>query len=690
MPLTCWRTTSPEAVWITHRKELAEQTCEMLRRDARVRVTIPSWTPGTPAPSIWDGVAVFMAQTASRRSDQPDIWNGYNDDDLMIIDEAHHAVAPGWERAIRQWPGRVLGMTATPWRLSRKEGFNRLFTKLVCGPQMADLQSQEFLCEALISLPPDEDRIQGGKISTMGDYTETGIEHANRNKEVMTARALEFWKEQAGDRQTIIYAVSVGHANNLGAVFNDAGITAEVILGDTNTYRRSAAIRDFESRKLQVLVNVAVATEGFDLPDASCVVIARPTKSLTLYLQMVGRGLRPKRNGGNCLVLDLAGNALEHGLPEEDRKWSLTARGQAPEGEAPVIWCEKCKNLSPASRHSCKFCGNPFGKDCQRCGKWRAWKNWEMEKTCKYAHEPVCDLCHPDAHVLAHLPDDGEGGGTVHISESEERLAPVIRELLSEERERLLAKRRAEQDKLQALILKEDEALEDNLVLGRQFKDYLAKLPIGQRPRNSVEEYRLFGKWESERRKVVADRKDELVKLNARPIDESAVFNSAQETLMRTLKSVSRITELSSYSGEPERAQTLHNDTSVTGAIDPLVRRRQKEASLLRFLGNQNTYTTMILEVLRKMGGEGKTKDVIEKVVEKILKEVNRELNKGAKEAFENFNENSKNAILSSIISKFSSSKGFYQKMIRQAHAKLQKEGLCDTYKPHGTWRLTA
>ena len=74
---------------------------------------------------------------------------------------------------------------------------------------------------------------------------------------------------------------------------------------------------------------MAVATEGFDLPDASCIVIARPTKSLSLYLQMVGRGLRPKKDGGDCLILDLAGNAFEHGLPEDTREWSLAARGES-------------------------------------------------------------------------------------------------------------------------------------------------------------------------------------------------------------------------------------------------------------------------------------------------------------------------------------------------------------------------
>ena len=392
-----------KAVWLTHRKELADQTKNMLDEVGVPAMSNIQWTPRTKAPRIVNGVVILMAQTVTRRTVTDGVWDDYDDRDLMIIDEAHHAAAEGWERAICQWPGRVLGMTATPWRLSKNEGFGHLFSELICGPQVADLQSQEFLCGAQVLLPTDDDKILGGKIGPIGDYTEKGIERAN-NKDVMTIRALKFWQEHAIDRQTIIYAVSRGHAHNLAAVFKDAGITAEVILGETQPEDRANAIENFAKGKLKALVNVAVATEGFDLPDASCVVIARPTKSLSLYLQMVGRGLRPKSYGGDCLILDLADNALEHGLPEENRRWSLAARGESTDGEAPVARCEQCPAVSPAASHSCKSCGEPFGKDCQRCGKWRSSKNWTLEDWCKYTHDEVCDLCHQDVHVQAQLP----------------------------------------------------------------------------------------------------------------------------------------------------------------------------------------------------------------------------------------------------------------------------------------------
>ena len=202
-------------------------------------------------------------------------------------------------------------------------------------------------------IPPPEQRILGGEVDLSGEYTEGGIERANRERrEVMTARTLLFWQKHAGERQTIVYAVSVDHANNLAAVFRKAGISAAVMLGDTPPTERAKLIAEFKDETLKVLVNVAVATEGFDLPAARCVVLARPAKSLALYLQMVGRGLRPKEEGGDCVLLDLAANALTHGPPEENRAWSLAHRGEQTQGQAPVSLCEHCETVSSAAKPS--------------------------------------------------------------------------------------------------------------------------------------------------------------------------------------------------------------------------------------------------------------------------------------------------------------------------------------------------
>ena len=402
--LNAWLHDGRSAVWLTHRRELVRQTWELLD-DANVEAYYNfRWYPDMDAPVKRGGVAILMAQTVSRRTARMSVWRKYGSEDLMIVDEAHHAAAEGWTRAMRQWPGRILGMTATPWRLSQKEGFDHLFNALLCGPPVVELQSGNHLCDAQVLRPSSQWIIRGGAIGMDGDFTDSGIVAANKDQ-IMTAGALKFWQEHAQDRQTVVYAVSVDHAHNLAAVFRNAGVSAKVMLGETRDEERSRLITAFKKGNLRVLVNVAVATEGFDLPDASCVVITRPTKSLTLYLQMVGRGLRPKENGDNCLILDLAANAEFHGMPEDDRAWSLEPRAaQEDIGDAVTVWCSNCHTVSPAASHYCQNCGAPFGKDCSRCGTWRAWKRWSLEKQCGDAHELVCDLCHRDAHIEAQLP----------------------------------------------------------------------------------------------------------------------------------------------------------------------------------------------------------------------------------------------------------------------------------------------
>ncbi len=437
-----WLADGRKAAWLTHRKELSEQTRDMLDDDGVLAMTDVGWMPGSAAPATRGGVMILMAQTVGRRTLHRDVWTRYDAGDLMVVDEAHHATAAGWERAIRQWPGPVLGMTATPWRLSKTEGFDHLFGELICGPQTADLQKDRYLCPSRTVAPRPEQLILGGKVSVGGDYAESGIERANRDRPVMTQGALEFWRMHAPERQTVAYAVSRMHAHNLAAVFKSAGVPAAVILGDTDPQTRKRAIDDFRDRRVTVLVNVIVATEGFDLPDASCIIITRPTLSLALYLQMAGRGLRPESE--DCLILDLANNAATHGLPEKPRAWSLEPRGEEPAGSAPVVRCEQCETVSPASNHSCPECGNDFGKTCQRCGKWRSRKRWLKEHLCGDDHDLVCDLCHIDAHIERNLPvvslldeliDDSEESGDVPTirNEAANRLADLLTQLLRSE-----------------------------------------------------------------------------------------------------------------------------------------------------------------------------------------------------------------------------------------------------------------
>ena len=391
-----------KAVWLTHRQELAEQSADRLKEHwliAAMPLT-EAWSRGKPAPYMPNGVAVLKSQTVGRRnSGELKIWEDYGPDDSLVVDEVHHAPAPGWERAIEQWPGRVWGLTATPWRLSPSEGFDRLFDTLVTGPQTAQMQAEGYLAHSRVWVPfRDRDRISGGEVGQLGDFTEGGIERAN-DRVIMTTLAVDFWQNVAAGRQTIAYAVSQGHACNLVKAFRDKGIIADLILSTSKTSQseRERVKRDFEARRIKVLVNVAVVTEGFDLPDASCVMITRPTKSLALYLQMVGRGLRPKEDDGYCLVLDLAGNAYEHGQPEKEREWSLAARGNPAAGEPPVSHCPECYFTTHPKNQKCPGCGADLGKYCGNCGAFRPWSRWTIN--CPMTEHPTaCDRCDPNYH----------------------------------------------------------------------------------------------------------------------------------------------------------------------------------------------------------------------------------------------------------------------------------------------------
>ena len=396
-------------------------------------------------------------------------------------------------------------------------------------------------------MPKPEDIIRGGSITGTGDYNESGILGANHDHpDVMTAGALRFWQAHAAGRQTIIYAISKDHAHNLTAVFNDAGIAAAVMLSDTPTEERASAIASFANGALRALVNVAVATEGFDLPDASCVVLTRPTMSLALYLQMVGRGLRPKSDGGDCLVLDLAGNAEIHGLPEEYRQWSLYPRGNDTNGDAPVVRCEKCDGVSPAASHFCNYCQAPFGKECLRCGKWRAFARWSYETHCGDLHELVCDYCHYDAHIqgqlpvnddLAELVDPKDYGVEIELKPDE---SSFLRNLLEEERRRVDGDAEKRKNELRSFISTRESELDDEDKFDEAFENYIASLQPQARPQSARQKSHLLVEWEEGIRQEVAAKRDELAKLEAQPVDKQLIVNNARIRLLRLFESAAR------------------------------------------------------------------------------------------------------------------------------------------------------
>ena len=559
--LSDWLVNGSKAVWLTHRKELSEQTRKSLIKDGVSAKTNAVWTSDSDAPTMPNGVMILMAQTVERRTERRDVWARYDAGDLMVIDEAHHAAATGWERAISQWPGPVLGMTATPWRMSETEGFNHLFSELICGPQTLDLQNEGYLCRSRTVWPHPEQLIRGGRLGPDGDYIPSGIESANQDRlDIMTVGAVRFWQLHARDRQTVAYAVSQVHAHNLVQVFNAAGVSAAIVLGNTDPRSRQEAIDSFRDRKIRVLVNVAVATEGFDLPDASCIIIARPTLSLALYLQMVGRGLRPK--SGECVILDLAANSEVHGLAEDLRQWTLKPRGTPRFGRAPVVWCEDCETASSASSHNCMQCGRDFGKECQRCGKWRPWGRWDYERYCGDAHDLVCDLCHIDTHILCGLPVspplnelthyDATGTRKCRTIEREmvihheiaDRLAAVLAELLESERRAVAGADDERRRELRSQIARREAQMQNDAELDELIAEQMTGLPDDRKPKSEVARSRMVTEWYGDFEQELTRWKDELAALENRAVDKHLIFNSARDKALHLLRRRARDADL--------------------------------------------------------------------------------------------------------------------------------------------------
>ena len=566
--LSAWLQNGRKAVWLTHRRELAGQTEEMLQEAGVPASANILWTPHTSAPAIVNGAVILMAQTVSRRSAAAvdNVWRDYDYNDLLIIDEAHHATAGGWTRAISQWPGPVLGMTATPWRLARNEGFEHLFRQLHCGPSVAELQADGWLCKARVIAPPEEEQIVGGQLEA-GDYSEAGIEQANRDRDLWTAGAFHFWQKHGENRQTIIYAVSVGHARNLANVFQDAGIATGLLLGDTPDSERAELLYQFRYGGLRVLVNVAVATEGFDLPDAACVALTRPTLSLALYLQMVGRGLRPKEDAGNCLVLDLAGNSRRHGLPDMEHQWSLQPRGAPTAGEEPpVIRCPQCEELSPAASQQCRNCGAPFGELCHRCGAWRPWARWSLKAEIPRKHAPVCDRCHRDAHLAANLPVTAamrELTESQYADELPPQRDPFLKNFLLAELQQFGGAAEQRKDELRLSIRQRDSALADDAQLERLFQSHIAQLPAAEQPQTMPQRSRLYAQWETDLSRELAQWQAELAALESRRVDGAQVFDAAQKRLLALLAAEGR--ELGLLTRQPSSVQIDTPDFSESG-----------------------------------------------------------------------------------------------------------------------------
>jgi superfamily II DNA or RNA helicase len=278
---------------------------------------------------------------------------------LVIWDECHHVAAKSWA-AIRAKlkDARHLGLTATPERLDGK-GLGEWFAELVTGPGIAELIKKGFLSEFRYFAPSDPD-LTNAKMQA-GDYKKADLGKI-MNTPVLIGDAVREYKKNAKGKRALAFCASVEASRALAERFNDEGIAAAHVDGTTPTAERDSAVQQLAAGRIKVLCNVEVFTEGFDLPAIDAVILMRPTKSPTLLLQMIGRGLRKAKGKDVAIIMDHAGLHREHAWFADDWHWSLdggAAKARRLSVERGPRRCPECKEVR-AEREPVCACGYEF------------------------------------------------------------------------------------------------------------------------------------------------------------------------------------------------------------------------------------------------------------------------------------------------------------------------------------------
>jgi DNA repair protein RadD len=286
----------------------------------------------------------------------------YPDPDIIIIDECHHARAGSYEKIIARYPKALLiGLTATPARLDGK-GLGTLFDEIVDVSSYTDLIEAGYLVPFRIFEPTQIDF--RGVDTCAGDFNKKQA-HERLAKSKIYGDAIEQWQKLAKDRSTILFASCVADSKRFVDSFRAIGVVADHVDGTTKPEARKKIFDDFRAGRTQVLCNVGVATEGTDLPIASCISLCNPTKSLVLHHQMVGRGLRINPGKLDCIILDHVGNHGRLGWIDDEILWTLDCQKKAvnktrSEATAPIRTCPKCYYCMRGGANVCERCGHEF------------------------------------------------------------------------------------------------------------------------------------------------------------------------------------------------------------------------------------------------------------------------------------------------------------------------------------------
>ena len=298
--------------------------------------------------------------------------NNYLPPDLIIVDEAHHLASATnkWGRCVSAFPNaRILGLTATPVR-TNGQGLGRmcggLFDDLIVGCSVEWLIANNYLTDAKYFVPPQIVDLTG--VRTLGgDYNQNELEQ-RLNQSIVTGDAIAHYSRICPKAPAIAFCASIRHAQAVASEFSANGFNSDIIHGGLNKVTRKNLITALANNEINVLTSVDVVSEGTDIPVVETGILLRPTQSLALHLQMIGRMLRISKGKNHAYILDHVGNTLRHGFADTPREWSLSGTKKSRKNQEPTIPMKQCPNCycchKPAP--ACPTCGHKYKTETKK------------------------------------------------------------------------------------------------------------------------------------------------------------------------------------------------------------------------------------------------------------------------------------------------------------------------------------
>lgn len=342
-------------LFVVHRQEIIEQA----------RKTFIKWGVDM------NYCKLMMIQTAIHRLESID------PPDLLLIDEAHHAKSKSYMKLIEYCKHAYkLLFTATPTRTDGS-GFDDIATDLIQGESIQWLIDNGFLAPVDYYAPADIDESKL-KIRA-GDFTKKSIDEAFKPK--IYGDVVNYYHKLADGKQAIVYTAGVEMAKRIAKTFNTNGVSAVAVDGNTSSDDRKDMVDKYRNGEIKIMTNAELFTEGLDLPNVDCVIMLRPTQSLSLYLQFAMRSMNP-RQGKRAIIIDHVNNVKRFGLPTDERKWKLTgSKKQAKHGEQvagkSITTCPECFGSFYRNGDKCPLCGAKLEREVKEM---QVDKNAQLEK----------------------------------------------------------------------------------------------------------------------------------------------------------------------------------------------------------------------------------------------------------------------------------------------------------------------